>query len=72
MSKYEKIWNYIASTFSSKEVDAFELTFEQIKYILSFNINHSFLKYKKELLSFGHEVIKINMKEQTILFKKIA
>lgn len=72
MSKYEKIWNYIASTFSSKEVDAFELTFEQIKDILSFDIDHSFLKYKKELLSFGNEVIKNNMKEQTILFKKIA
>lgn len=48
------------------------LLFKQIKDILSFNINHSFLKYKKELLSFGHVVIKINMKEQTILFKKIA
>ncbi len=48
------------------------LLFKQIKDILSFNIDHSFLKYKKELLSFGHEVIKINMKEQTILFKKIA
>lgn len=72
MSKYEKLWNYIASTFSSKEVDAFELTFKQIKDILIFDIDHSFLKYKKELLSFGHEVIKINMKEQTILFKKIA
>ena len=72
MSKYEKLWEYISSTFSCKEVDAFELTFKQIKDILSFNINHSFLKYKKELLSFGHVVIKINMKEQTILFKKIA
>lgn len=72
MSKYEKLWEYISSTFSSKSVNEFKLTFEQIKDILSFNIDHSFLKYKKELLSFGHEVIKINMKEQTILFKKIA
>lgn len=72
MSKYEKLLEYISSTFSSKSVNEFKLTFEQIKDILSFNINHSFLKYKKELLSFGHEVIKINMKEQTILFKEIA
>ncbi len=72
MSKYEKLWEYISSTFSSKSVNEFKLTFEQIKDILSFNIDHSFLKYKKELLSFGYEVIKINMKEQTILFKKIA
>ena len=72
MSKYEKLWEYISSTFSNKEVNEFELTFEQIKDILGFNIDHSFLKYKKELLAFGYEVIKINMKEQTILFKKVA
>lgn len=68
MSKYEKLWNYIASTFSSKEVE----TFEQIKDILGFDIDHSFLKHKKELLAFGYEVIKTNMKEQTILFKEVA
>lgn len=72
MSKYEKLWNYIPSAFIKKEVNEFELTFEQIKDILGFNIDHSFLKYKKELLAFGYEVIKINMKEQTILFKKVA
>ena len=72
MSKYEKLWNYISSAFIKKEVNEFELTFEQIKDILGFNIDHSFLKYKKELLTFGYEVIKINMKEQTILFKKVA
>lgn len=47
MSKYEKLWNYIASTFSSKEVETFEVTFEQIKDILGFDIDHSFLKHKK-------------------------
>ena len=72
MSKYEKLWNYISYAFIKKEVNEFELTFEQIKDILGFNIDHSFLKYKKELLAFGYEVIKINMKEQTILFKKVA
>ncbi len=72
MSKYEKLWEYISSTFSNKEVNEFKLTYKQIKDILGFNIDHSFLKYKKELLAFGYEVIKINMKEQTILFKKIV
>ena len=72
MSKYEKLWNYIASTFIGKEANEFKLTFEEIKDILGFNIDHSFLKYKKELLTFGYEVIKINMKEQTISFKKVA
>ncbi len=72
MSKYEKLWEYISSNFPNKEVNEFKLTYKQIKDILGFNIDHSFLKYKKELLAFGYEVIKINMKEQTILFKKIA
>lgn len=70
MSKYEKLWNYIASTFSSEEVDEFELTFKQIKEILGFDIDHSFLKYKKELIDFGYEVKKISMKEQKIIFQK--
>lgn len=70
MSKYEKLWNYIASTFSREEVDEFELTFKQIKEILGFDINHSFLRYKKELIDFGYEVKKISMKEQKIIFKK--
>lgn len=70
MSKYEKLWNYIASTFSSEEIDVFELTFKQIKEILGFDIDHSFLKYKKELINFGYEVKKISMKEQKIIFKK--
>ena len=70
MSKYEKLWNYIASTFSREEVYEFELTFKQIKEILSFDIDHSFLRYKKELIDFGYEVKKISMKEQKIIFKK--
>lgn len=70
MSKYEKLWNYITSTFSSEEVNEFELTFKQIKEILGFDIDHSFLRYKKELIDFGYEVKKISMKEQKIIFKK--
>ncbi len=70
MSKYEKLWNYIASTFSREELNEFELTFKQIRDILGFDIDHSFLKYKKELIDFGYEVKKISMKEQKIIFKK--
>ncbi len=70
MSKYEKLWNYIASTFSKEEFNEFELTFKQIRDILGFDIDHSFLKYKKELIAFGYEVKKISMKEQKILFQK--
>ena len=68
MSKYEPLWNYIKEN-NKKE---YKLSFDDIKTILGFDIDHSFLKYKKELLTFGYEVIKINMKEQTISFKKVA
>ena len=35
-------------------------------------LDHSFLKYKKELIPFGYTVGKISMKEQTVTFLKIS
>ena len=35
-------------------------------------IDHSFLKYKKELTEYGYKVAKISMKEQKVMFEKIA
>ena len=49
MSKYVELWNYL----KNKNQDSYELSFEEIKNILGFDIDHSFLKYKKELLSYG-------------------
>lgn len=34
-------------------------------------VNHSFLKYKKELVEYGYEVGKISMKEKTVIFHKL-
>ena len=45
MSKYEPLWEYI----KNNRKDEYKLTYEEIKDILGFNIDHSFLKYKKEL-----------------------
>jgi len=67
MSKYNPLWEYVAE--SSKQV--LKLTFEEIQNIVGIPIDHSFLKYKKELADYGYEVIKISMKEQTVDFKKI-
>lgn len=33
-------------------------------------LDHSFLKYKKELCDYGYEVVKISMKAQAVLFAK--
>ena len=67
MSKYKKLWEYI----SNDKRASFKLTFEDIKNVLGFEIDHSFLNYKKELLEYGYEVFKISLKEKTVLFNKI-
>lgn len=67
MSKYETLWNYI----KDNNKDSYKLTYDEIENILGFPIDHSFLTYKKELISYGYEVVKISMKEKTILFNKI-
>jgi len=67
MSKYEPLWNYL----KKNRKDNYQLSYEEIKNILVFEINHSFLTYKKEAKEYGYEVEKISMKEQTIIFKKL-
>lgn len=66
MSKYEKLWEYIKT--SDKEI--IELSFEEINNILGFNIDHSFLNYKEELLTRNYIVDKISLKEKYIIIKK--
>ena len=67
MSKYEPLWTYI----KENKKDEYKLTYEEIKTILGFDIDHSFLKYKKELLDYGYEVKKISIKEKYVLIKKL-
>ena len=68
MSKYDTLWKYVQK--SGKE--SFQLTFKEIQKIAGLPIDHSFLKYKKELAEYGWQVGKISMKEQTVLFHKIG
>ncbi len=67
MSKYDSLWEYVRKSGSG----SFKLTFEEIQSIAGIPIDHSFLKYKKELLQYGWQVGKISMKEQTVLFQKL-
>lgn len=67
MSKYNSLWEYIQSNGSQ----SFLLTFEEIQNIAGIPIDHSFLKYKKELAEYGYQVEKISMKEQTVMFNKL-
>ncbi|MBQ0052186.1 MAG: hypothetical protein KBT11_09035 [Treponema sp.] len=64
MSKYNELWEYV----SKSENEKFNLTFDEIEKIAGIPVDHSFLTYKKELLSFGWKVGRISMKEKTIEF----
>ncbi len=66
MSKYNALWEYVKNNGSR----SFKLTFDEIRDIAGVPIDHSFLKYKKELAEYGYEVGKISMKEQTVVFNK--
>lgn len=68
MSKYNALWEYI----SKSESLSLKLTFAEIEKIVGIPIDHSFLKYKKELAEYGWQVEKISMKEQTVVFDKIG
>ena len=67
MSKYEPLWMYI----KDNKKEEYKLTYEEIRSILGFDLDHSFLKYKKELLEYGYEVVKISIKEKYVLIHKI-
>ena len=52
MSKYAPLWGYVQKNGS----DRFKLTFEEIQAVAGIPIDHSFLKYKKELTAYGYQV----------------
>lgn len=68
MSKYDSLWEYVQKNGG----ESFKLTFEEIQEIAGIPIDHSFLKYKKELTEYGYEVGKISMKGQTVMFSRIG
>jgi hypothetical protein len=66
MSKYDPLWTHLQTDGSP----TFRLTFEEIKTVLGFPIDHSFLTYKKDAAAYGYRVGKISMKEQYVTFTK--
>ena len=60
MSKYDPLWEYVKSYAPSK------LTFDEVRQICGFSIDHAFLNCKKELEAYGYQVGKISMKNQTV------
>ena len=66
MSKYDALWAWIREN----GTDSFNLTFAEIEQIVGVSIDHSFLASKKELMGYGYQVVRISLKEQTVLFQK--
>ena len=67
MSKYEPLWKHL----QTDGRETFALAFDEIKAVLGFDIDHSFLTYKKEAARYGYLVGKISMKEKCVAFNKI-
>ena len=67
MSKYNALWEYVQSCGKP----TLKLTFDEIQNIAGIPIDHSFLKYKKELEDYGYQAGKISMKEKTVILNKI-
>lgn len=66
MSKYDALWEYVGG----RDERSFKLTFDEIGEIAGVEIDHSFLRYKKELELLGWRVSKISMKERTVEFER--
>lgn len=66
MSKYDPLWVYIRDSGKVR----LTLTFDEIGQIAGVPLDHSFLKYKKELLDYGYEAVSVSMKAQTVLFSR--
>lgn len=66
MSKYESLWKFV----KKKNKNELTLSFEEIHKITGFEMDHSFLNFKKELINYGFEVKKISLKEKYVIFQK--
>ncbi|GHU87491.1 hypothetical protein FACS1894202_01880 [Clostridia bacterium] len=66
MSKYEPLWQQLQERGEAE----FKMTYVEIAAVLGFELDHSFLTYKKETAAFDYAVGKISMKEKTVAFKK--
>lgn len=64
MSKYIPLWKHIGDNGIES------MTFDEIMEVLGFEIDHSFLNFKKELTEYGYTVKKIHLKERVVGFIK--
>lgn len=68
MSKYDPLWDHVATHGGGP----FVMTFDEIRDVLGFDIDHSFLNAKKELTERGYRVGRISLKGRTVAFEPTA
>lgn len=66
MRKYEPLWNHLAKLDARTQ----KMTFAEIGQICGFELDHSFLNCKRELLAYGWKVGKISLKEKSVRFER--
>lgn len=66
MSKYDALWAHVRG----QPGDALTLSFDEIEQIAGVAVDHSLLRYKRELEGSGWRVEKISLKNRTIRFAK--
>lgn len=67
MNKYNKLWQYI----KDNKAGDFELSFDEFGQQAGVALDHSFLRYKKELPAYGFEVQKISLKNKVVKFHQL-
>lgn len=67
MSEYNSLWEYVQKSGSPP----IKLSFAETRDIAGIAIDHSFLRYQRELTQYGHQVGKFSPKGQTVTFNKI-
>ena len=66
MSKYDALWAHVRA----QSGDALTLSFDEIEQIAGVTVDHSLLRYKKEMEGCGWRVEKISLKNRMIRFAK--
>lgn len=67
ISKYQPLWRHL----QSYKDNTFRMSFDEIKAVLGFDIDHSFLNGKKEAAQFGFSVGKISIKQEIVIFNRV-
>lgn len=66
MSKYDALWAHIAGSGEDRP----SRTFDEIREVLGFELDHSFLTHKRELEECGYAVSKISLKNKIVYFER--